>query len=102
MDMETELLTNYYVSHQSVHLLLYLDVFHCSLARLSSYPNTALLYLRQSTEHTKNGTLMVNQVAIVVVLPSKASIQVSHVRKGALSEDATMRERMVGAFLLLF
>ena len=45
---------------------------------------------------------MVHQVAIAVVLPSKASIHASHMRKGVLREDATMRERMVGAGLLPF
>lgn len=45
---------------------------------------------------------MPHQMAIAVVLPSKVSIHASHMRRGVLREDATMRERMVGAGLLPF
>jgi hypothetical protein len=50
----------------------------------------------------ENGTLMVHRMAIAVVLPSKASIHASHMRKGVPSEDTMMRKRMVRAGLLPF
>jgi hypothetical protein len=99
--LETTLLTVCYVSPDSAHLLLCLEASLLTdevvkLSKCSLAVSQAIHRIYES------GTLMVHQVAIAVVLPSKASIHASHMRKGVPSEDATMRERMVGAGLLPF